>query len=198
GLLTQDETDKIWGTLFAGNYRPDIGANLVRLDAFLSGLASYTGTGPPVISPPAYCTVLTIESGARSARIELTAALAIQWLTVQVTASTATSPAVVIAAADEITRHHLEGLADACERRGVPLTLLFRHLRDDGLAMIGGGATAFMRLGNHQEAEQAAGYIGRHHKFILSGWTATYGGEHSATHGTSQTWGSAQYRGHTA
>jgi hypothetical protein len=105
---------------------------------------------------------------------------------------------VVIAAADEITRHHLEGLADACERRGVPLTLLFRHLREEGgLAMIGGGATAFMRLGNHQEAEQAASYIGRHHKFVLSGWTATHGGDHTTTHGTTQTWGSSQSRGHT-
>ena len=38
----------------------------------------------------------------------------------------------------------------------MPLTLLFRHLRDDATALLGGGATAFMRLGNHQEAEQAA------------------------------------------
>jgi hypothetical protein len=88
--------------------------------------------------------------------------------------------AVIITGADGITRSHLEALADACERR-VPLTLLFRHLRDDATALIGGAAaTAFMRLANHHEAEQAAAFIGRHHKFTVSGWTATRGGEHSA------------------
>jgi hypothetical protein len=80
----------------------------------------------------------------------------------------------------------------------VPLTLLFRHLRDDAVTMIGGGATAFMRLGNHHEAEQAASFIGRHHKFVLSGFTATNGGEHTTTSGTSQTWGNSQSRGFTS
>ncbi len=104
-------------------------------------------------------------------------ALAIQWLTVQVSASRASAPAVIIAGADEITRPHLERLSDACERRRVPLTLMFRHLREDALHMLGGGTAAFMRLGNHAEAEQAASYIGRQHKFVLSQLTATVGRE---------------------
>jgi len=79
------------------------------------------------------------------------------------------------------------------------LTLLFRHLRDEAaLGLIGGGATAFMRLGNHREAEQASDFIGRHQKFVLSGWTATRGGEHTATHGTSESWGSSQSRGYSS
>jgi hypothetical protein len=192
GLLGKDEADMIRGQLFGEEFKTHIGANLIRLDAFLSGLASCTGTGPPAAPPPAWCTILAAEPAARSARAELTAALVIQWLTVQVTTGSGRIPAVVIAAADEITGHHLEGLADACERRGVPLTLLFRHLRDHATAMIGGGATAFMRLGNHHEAEQAASFIGRQHKFVLSGWTATAGSEHTTTRGTSQTWGSSQ------
>ena len=196
GLLTQGEADMIRGPLFGEDYGNRIGANLIRLDAFLSPLASYTGTGPPATPPPSLCTILAAEPAARSAGAELVSALVIQWLTVQVTVSTSHVPAVVIAAADEITRPHLERLADACEQRGVPLTLLFRHLRDDtALGMIGGGATAFMRLGNHHEAEQAASFIGRHHKFVLSGWTATVGGQHTTTSGTSQTWGTSQSRG---
>jgi hypothetical protein len=195
GLLTTDEAGLIRGPLFGEDYRTHIGANLVRLDAFLSGLASYTGTSPPATPPPSWCTILAAEPAARSVGAELIATLVIQWLTVQVTVSTGHMPAVIIAAADEITRHHLERLADACERRGVPLTLLFRHLRDDATAMIGGGATAFMRLGNHHEAEQAAEFIGRHHRFVLSGWTATMGGEHTTTHGTTQTWGNSESRG---
>ena len=116
-----------------------------------------------------------------------------------VTRSTATAPAVIVAGADEITRDHLEALAGACERRGVPLTLLFRHLRDDATALIGGAtATAFMRLGNHREAEQAASFIGRHHHFTISGWTVTRGGEHSATRTTGYSHGTSHSRGTTA
>ena len=193
GLLTKDETDMIAGPLFGEDFKTHIGVNLIRLDAFLSPLASYTGTAPS--PPPSWCTILGAEPAARSARAELVSALVIQWLTIQITVSTGHLPAVVIAAADEITRPHLERLADACEQRGVPLTLLFRHLRDDAVSMIGGGATAFMRLGNHHEAEQAASFIGRHHKFVLSGWTATLGGEHTTTSGTGESWGSSQSRG---
>ncbi len=159
----------------------------------MSDLARHAGAGAPQPARPAWYTCLALEPGARSASAELLTALTVQWLTVAVTRSTATAPAVIIAGADEITRGHLEALADACERRGVPLTLLFRHLRDDATALIGGAsATAFMRLGNHHEAEQAASFIGRHHKFTVSGWTATQGGEHSTastsgySHGTSQ------------
>jgi hypothetical protein len=98
-----------------------------------------------------------------------------------------------------ITRDHLEALAGACERRGVPLTLLFRHLRDDATALIGGAAaTAFMRLGNHHEAEQAASFIGRHHTFTVSGWTITRGGEHSATRTSGYSRGTSQGRGRTS
>jgi hypothetical protein len=106
------------------------------------------------------------------------------------------TPAVLIAGADEITRDHLEALAGACERRGVPLTLLFRHLRDDATALIGGAtATAFMRLGNHHEAEQAATFIGRQHTFTVSGWTATQGGEHSTASTSGYSHGASQSRG---
>ena len=63
---------------------------------------------------------------------------------------------------------HLERLSDACERRRVPLTVMFRHLREDTGHLLGGGTAAFMRLGHHAEAEQAASYIGRQHKFVLS------------------------------
>src|ERR1700722_20200926 len=107
-----------------------------------------------------------------------------------------TAPAGIIAGADEITCDHLEAQADACERRGVPLTLLFRHLRDDATALVGGAAaTAFMRLGNHHEAEQAAAFIGRHHKFTVSGWTATQGGDHSTSQTSGYSHGPSQSRG---
>jgi len=181
GLLTAAEEVLIGGDLFPTEYRRQIGPNLVRLDAFLTGLARYVGH--PFAGPvgPAYYTCLALDSSARSARGELVLALAVQWLTVQVSGSAAAAPAVIIAGADEITRPHLERLADACERRRVPLTLMFRHLREDALSVLGGGTAAFMRLGHHGEAEQAASYIGRQHKFVLSQLTATLGGNETYT-----------------
>ncbi|MCW2930962.1 MAG: hypothetical protein JWM19_1924 [Actinomycetia bacterium] len=202
GLLTPGEAEVIGADLFGETYRAQVGPSLVRLDAFLSDLARHTGPWAPQPARPGWYTCLALEPGARSASAELLTALTIQWLTIAVTRSTATAPAVVIAGADEIGRDHLEALAGACERRGVPLTLLFRHLHDDATALIGGAAaTAFMRLGNHREAEEAAAFIGRHHKFAVSGWTVTRGGEHATTsttgysHGTSQSRGSTSTRG---
>ena len=183
GVLTAAEREVLAGELFAPEYRRQIEPNLVRIEAFLAGLArsADAGAAAPAGLSPAYLTCLAIEPGARSARGEVLAALAIQWLTVQVTGSDEPAPAVLIADADEISRPHLERLASACERRGVPLTLLFRHLRDSGLSLLGGGATAFMRLGNHVEADQAASYIGRQHRFVLSELTANLGGSQTRT-----------------
>ena len=52
GLLTPDEVDLVSGDLFRDAYRAQIGPSLVRLDAFLSDLARYTGTGPPQPARP--------------------------------------------------------------------------------------------------------------------------------------------------
>jgi hypothetical protein len=188
-LLTAAEQALIGGDLFPPGYRQQIGSNLVRLDAFLTDLARYAAH--PAARPvgPAYYTCLALDSTARSARGELILALAVQWLTVQVSGSTASAPAVIIAGADEIARSHLERLADACERRQVPLTLMFRHLREDALAVLGGGTAAFMRLGHHGEAEQAAAYIGRQHKFVLSQLTAALGGNESHTRTATEAYG---------
>ena len=183
GLLSPAERAALAGELFAPDYRRQIEPNLVRIEAFLAGLARGADAVDPAPAAlrPAYLTCLAVEPGARSARGEVLAALAIQWLTVQVTGSDEPAPAVIVADADEISRAHLERLASACERRGVPLTLLFRHLRDSGLSLLGGGATAFMRLGNHVEADQAASYIGRQHRFVLSRLTANLGGSQTRT-----------------
>ena len=195
GLLTGAERAAVTGEVFPADYRRQIEPNLVRIEAFLAGLARHAGPAapaaparPPATPPsPAYLTCLAVEPAGRSARAEVLAALAIQWLTVQVAGGDEPAPAVIIADADEISRPHIERLASACERRGVPLTLLFRHLRDSGLSLLGGGATAFMRLGNHVEADQAAGYIGRQHTFVLSQLTANLGG--SQTHTVTETEG---------
>ncbi len=192
GLLSAAECELIAGDLFPPGYREQVTANLIRLDAVLADLAAYGGDGWP--SQHARYTCLAIDTAARSASEEVLGSLIVQWLTVQVTTSTGYAPAVIIAGADEIGRPHLERLTDACERRGVPLMLMFRHLRDDAAAILGSGTAAFMRLANHTEAEQAATYIGRRHTFVVSSFTATRGASQTATHGGSDGYGTSDSR----
>jgi hypothetical protein len=187
GVLSAEEQELLTGDLFPAGYREQIGASLVRLDAVMAELAAYASDGWP--AQPARYTCLAMDGGPRSAASEVLTALIAQWLTVQVSAAAANPPAVIIAGADEVARLHLERLAEACELRGVPVTFLFRHLRDDAASLLGGGTAAFMRLGNHTEAEQAAAYIGRRHTFVVSSFTATRGGNQTSTHGGSDGYG---------
>jgi len=166
GILSSAELELLSGDLFPGGYREQIGASLVRLDAVMAEVAAYASDGWP--AQPERYTCLTLDGGPRTAAGEI--------LTVQVSGAAQEPPAVLVAGADEIARRHLERLAEACDLRGAPVTLLFRHLREDAAGMLGGGTTAFMRLGNHTEAERAAAYIGRRHTFVVSSYTATRGG----------------------
>ena len=197
--LTKAEEDLIKGPLFPPGTREQYAPSLVRLDAVFAKLAEHAGEGWP--AGPAQLTCLSLDAGARSAASEVLAALVVQWLTVQLTAQSGAAPAVIVVGADEITRAHTERLADACELRAVPLTLLFRHLRDETAVLLGGGTTAFMRLGNHHEAEQAATYLGRQHTFVMSSFTATRGGNATSSsggsdgYGTSDTSSNAKTRG---
>lgn len=183
--LTDAEREIITGSLFPpGSARDQAAPSLTRMNAVLPGLAANAGEGWP--AAPASCTCLTLGSALRDAGTEILAALVIQWLTVLVSTAQDVAPAIVVAGADQITRTQLEQLTDACELQGAPATLLFRHLRDEAVAMLGGAAnTAFMRLGNHQEAEQASNYLGRHHTFAMSSFTATRGASTTKTEGAS-------------
>lgn len=200
-LLSTPERERITADLFPpGSARDQAAPGLARLDAVLPGLAAGAGDHWP--DRPAPCTCITVGGALRDAATEILAALLIQWITVKVIRARRTIPAVIVVGADHVTRNHLEQLTDACEARGVPVTLLFRHLRDDAVALLGGGsATAFMRLGNHSEAEQAAGYLGRHHTFAVSSFTVSRGASTTVTtgggtgHGTSESVSDSRNRG---
>ncbi|MEV8377557.1 hypothetical protein AB0P21_32770 [Kribbella sp. NPDC056861] len=83
---------------------------------------------------------------------------------------------VLIAGADGIPRADLERFDGLCRRNNLRLVLLFSHLRDDAVDLLGGGdAVVFMRLGNAKEAEQAATFIGRQHRLVASQFTYSRG-----------------------
>lgn len=103
--------------------------------------------------------------------------------------------AFVVAGADDLGRAPIEELVRVCERAGIRLVLLFDHLRDDAVALLGSrrAATVLMQLGNPQEAAAAATLIGKDHSFALTqvsrqqGTTRTVGGGDSTTAGSSET-----------
>ena len=179
GLLSPAERTHISADLFTAEYLRQVHADLVRIESYIHPLAGLGSSG--AVRDPAYLTCIALQPDARNVRDELLAGLVVQWLTYQVANAAARAPAVIIVGADELARRHTERLADACERRGVLLTLLFRHLRGASADLLGGGATGFMRLGNHQEAARAADFIGRQHRFVLSEVTASLGGNETHT-----------------
>jgi hypothetical protein len=123
---------------------------------------------------------------------------------------------LAIAGADAIGTEGLEELDRVAVQRGVKVVLMFEHLRGESLNIIGTGqsATVMMRLGNANEADAAAAYIGRGYSFKLSsvsvqvGITNTNGGgtttgrtdtrtnSDSTTTGTSDTKGSSHTSGY--
>ncbi|MEV5710273.1 hypothetical protein [Actinoallomurus sp. NPDC052274] len=211
--LDRDERRHIANELFSVEYRRQAHANLSRIESYIHPIEQL-GTQPEPRTS-GYLTCIALDSNARNVRSELLTDLIVQWVTHRIAASNNPRPSVIVAGADELARRHLERLSDACERRGIPLTFLFRRLRETGGEMIGGGAVAFMRLGNHEDATRAADFIGRDYKFVLSQITKNVGGNESHTEsetegtgdsdsislstsiGTSTNWGTTRSSGST-
>lgn len=168
---------------------------LHRLESWLHPLQELGVRRTPPTATDLIC--IALSGNNRNPGNELLAELIVQDLTrrIDVLAAQRPTPAVIIAGAEEISTRHVDELAGAAQRCGVPLTLLFRHLRASS-RLIGGGNVAFMRLGNHEDAGRAAEYIGQQHTFVLSSMTHTQGGDetyttattHGQTHTTTTSW----------
>ena len=183
-VLTPDELARLQAA------RPEE-ARVRRIEAFLHPL-DRMGSSPST-SQPAGLTCLIADSGVGRAQQELIKDLLVQWLAHQVRRSQVPIGSLVLLGADEVDHRAIERLSTLCERRGIRLVLFFGHLRAETLRTIGGGEVALMRLGNHQEAAQAAEFVGRGHKFVLSQLTRSLGGEE--THTLAETEGESETKG---
>jgi len=179
GLLSAAERGRIASELFTAEYRRELRPELMRIESYIHPLTNLGSSAGP--RDAAYLTCIALQPDAPNVRHELLAELIVQWLIHHVSNASAPDPAVIIVGADDLARRHLERLSDACERRAVPLTLIFRHLRETSTNLLGGGAVGFMRLGNHEEAARAADFIGRQHRFVLTSLTASVGGNETHT-----------------
>ncbi|MCX5198975.1 hypothetical protein OOK31_34680 [Streptomyces sp. NBC_00249] len=172
--LTRAERNHIADDLLTDKNKDQTRENLMRLEAFIQPLATLgtarAGRGP------GYLTCLSLDRATGSASTELLVDLAILSVSRRLSTLQEDAPAVVVALGEhEVQRRHLERLASVCEWRGSQLTIMHAHLRETARDMIGGGAVAFMRLGNHQEAGIAADFLGRGYSFKLHSLTDTKG-----------------------
>jgi hypothetical protein len=191
--LTPEESDRLLD-LQPDESRRQMHQHLRRIESFLHPLESMGRE--PAEPVAADLTCLIAEGSGGHAQTELLKDLMVQWLSRQVRNSSTPMGSLVVLGADEINHRAIERLSTLCERRGVRLVLFFSHLREESLHTIGGGEVALMRLGNHQEASQAAEFIGKGHKFVLSQLTRTLGGNDTHTladtHGESETQGGSK------
>lgn len=174
GSLTRAERNRISDDLLTDKSKDQIREGLMRLESFVQPLAQLgterAGRGP------GYLTCFSLDRTTGSASIELLTDLAILSVARRLSTLEEQAPAVVVALGEhEVQRRHLEQLARVCEWRGAQLTVMHAHLRETARDMIGGGAVAFMRLGNHQEAGVAADFLGRDYRFVLHSLTDTRG-----------------------
>lgn len=90
---------------------------------------------------------------------------------------TAGAGMLVIAGADRLGRNALESMARQARSAGIRLMLLFEHLREDTVKIVGGSdsATILMRIGNGNEARDAAQFVGQGYKFIVNQLTKQVG-----------------------
>jgi hypothetical protein len=186
--LSAEEQDHISLRLFSADYVRQAHDRFRSLEAHLHPLRELGSGGVEEQARDASLQCLAVGGDDEVFATDLFIDLAAQWAIRGLRSGAGARPGtLVVAGADRLRRRHLERLADVCDRQGVRLTYLFRHLRDDAELLLGSGGTAvFMRLGNHAEAERAARFIGQGHRFALSQVTIGHGGSHAHTSGKTE------------
>jgi hypothetical protein len=93
--------------------------------------------------------------------------------------------ALALLGADRIQGRKLESLLAAADASEVQAFLFFEHLRDEAIRLMGAGGAAagFLRLGNHEEAQEASRFIGSEHLLVISNQTISAGESLAQTSG---------------
>ncbi|MFI7212953.1 hypothetical protein ACIBP4_00115 [Micromonospora maritima] len=189
-VLTAAERRQITDELFSADYRRGVQDHLRRIEAHLHPLRDIGNQPQPTM--PADLTCVAVEEDGVNVRRDLLNDLLVQWVTRRTARSADAPHRIVVSGADGLRRDHLQALTDICDRRGIGVVLLFRHLQDSAPQSIGTGPVGFFRLGNHEEATRAADFIGRQHRFVLSQLTNTLGGNDTHSTSTADSHGSSQ------
>ncbi|MEM8926386.1 MAG: hypothetical protein AAGD35_23010 [Actinomycetota bacterium] len=107
------------------------------------------------------------------------------------------SARVIVIDAGRVHADLLTGLITATRRVSAALTLVFEQLKPPAKDLLGrsDAETILYRLGNREDAEVAANFIGKDLRFVLSSITASVGSQRGSTRGTSTTVGTSETTG---
>jgi hypothetical protein len=183
GELSLDERTRLMDGVFSEHYRREAFTTLRRMEALVHPLAEL-GTRTAT-RPAARLRAIALPSDWISGSSQFLADLLVAWAARRILSDPEKVATLVIVGADELSTVYLDRLTDLCERRGVRLVTMFHHLRETVATALGAGPVGFLRLGNPAEAERAADFIGREHRFVISQLTQTLGGEQTHSLATS-------------
>jgi hypothetical protein len=179
GQLTADEHRRVAG-LFGETVRASMEPRMVALESRLHGLrrlGRWPG-GRPLTADEAQLRVVALDERTSGLVSDVLTHLLLQVIIQTASGRAGAGPGadtLVLAGGDSLRRRHLERLDQLARQRGIRLVYMFRHLRDEAIDLLGGGAAVFMRLGNAREAVLAAEFVGREHKFVLHQLTRSTG-----------------------
>ena len=198
--LGEQEYDRITG-LFAESYLQHAAPRLAVLESVLHPLAVLGRDaghfGAALYAPHTRLQAVRITDDTTALSAEAAAQFVLQVLlsglrSTSNGAAGARRRTVIVAGADELRGGDAERLVQLARRRGIRVILLFRHLRDDAERLLGASDSVyFMRLGNAAEANRAAEFIGREHRFVVhqSSLSVTDGTSESENFGRSASFG---------
>jgi hypothetical protein len=154
----------------------------------LDGAASAPGDGSSIGDGETRLRVIGIDKRVDELENDRLVDLLFQLLLRRVRADSVQADVLVVLGADRIRREALEALIDHAGHSSFAVVLMFEHLRQDAIELIGAGgaAAAFMVLGNHREAREASEFIGSEYKWVETAHTA------SASRSLTQTRGAAR------
>jgi hypothetical protein len=161
------------------------------LDPASAVSAAKLGTGPadPRVGGTAGARLQLIGVDKRVEELEndVLVDLLFQLLARRVRSGSASADTVIVLGADRIRRKALETLIDHAAHTRTAVVLIFEHLRQDAIEMVGaGGMAAFMALANHREAEVASEFIGSEYRWVESSHTASVSRSLTRTRGGSR------------
>lgn len=193
GLLTEREAGALGALFGQGATDRVVLERALGMEAQLRTLAS-AGTEPPRL-PRGRLRVIAVDRRATPQTAAILGSFVVTALTQLIARVPAGSgPAswrhpLFLLGAERLRDDVLDRFADACEASRSGLVLGYRSLPPHVRQRIGRGnaVTAFMRLGNAEDAKAASEQIGSAHRFVLSQLTETVGESVTDTFGGSYT-----------
>lgn len=150
----------------------DVLQRVVRLGLFLRDLKvldapEATPNVPDAVAP---LQLVSVDPRSQALDNELLVDAVFQLLLHGVRTRSASTDVLIVLGADRISGQQLETLSDMAAQEHLQVFLMFEHLREEAVSLLGAGGAAacFFALPNHREAAEAVAFIGTGYKWVES------------------------------